>query len=81
MFQKPQQQREVFLFTPPPLKKKKCQVKMMNHTTLLYTYQKIPGGVVKYEKQGQVGIMRADPNIDPEEFRAAAVCTQTHSST
>ena len=36
---------------------------------------------MKYEKQEQVGIMPANPNIDPEEFRAAAVYTQTHSST
>lgn len=27
---------------------------------------------MKYEKQGQVGIMPANPNKDPKEFRAAA---------
>lgn len=32
---------------------------------------------MKYEKQGQVGIMPANPNIDPKEFRAAAVYTDT----
>ena len=36
---------------------------------------------MKYEKQGQVGIMPANPNNDPKEFRAAAVYTHTYSST
>lgn len=32
---------------------------------------------MKYEKQGQVGIMPANPNIDPTEFRAAGVYTHS----
>lgn len=36
---------------------------------------------MKCEKQGQVGIMPANPKNDPQESRAAAVYTHTHSST